>query len=146
MTAEPTRGELLAMAYVDGQLAGDERAEFEAQLTEDAELARQVAHYRALEVLTRQMAPPEPADHEWGRLEGELLHGVGSKLGWGLLGLGGLGLAGYGIVGLATADSIPGGPRVCLLCLVGGLGLLLALTIRARVRLLPFDPYRKVQR
>ena len=52
----------------------------------------------------------------------------------------------YGIVGLATADSIPGGPRVCLLCLVGGLGLLLALTIRARVRLLPFDPYRKVQR
>jgi len=146
MTAEPTQGELLAMAYVDGELVGDERTGFETRLAGDSELARHVAHYRTLEVLARQMAPPEPADHEWTRLEGEVLHGVGSKLGWGLVGLGGLGLATYGVVGLAAADSIPGGPKACLLCLVGGLGLLLALTIRARVRLLPFDPYRKVQR
>lgn len=143
---DPTQGELLAMAYVDGELTGDERAGFEARLTGNDELARYVAHYRALELLARQMAPPEPADHEWMRLESAPLHSVGSKVGWGMVGVGGAGLAAYGVYGLATAESISRMPRVCLLSLMGGLGLLLALTIHTRIRLLPFDPYRKVKR
>ena len=143
---EPTQGELQAMAYVDGELAGEERAGFEARLADDEQLARHVAHYRALDVLSRQMAPPEPADHEWTRLESEALHGLGTRLGWGLVGLGGVALAAYGVVGLARAESISSVPKLGLLSLLGGLGLLLALTIHARVRLLPFDPYRKVKR
>jgi anti-sigma factor RsiW len=143
---EPTQGELLAMAYVDGELAGEERASFEARLPGEEDLARHVAHYRALDLLSRQMAPPEPADHEWARLEGEPLHDVGSKLGWGLVGVGGASLAAYGVYCLASAESISNLPKIGLLSLLGGLGLLLALTLHARVRLLPFDPYRKVKR
>ena len=37
-------------------------------------------------------------------------------------------------------------PKACWLCLIGGAGLLLGMTIRTRLRLMPYDPYRKVQR
>ena len=143
---EPTRDELLAMAYVDGELSVEDCANVEARMPSEPALARQVSHYQALELLARQMAPPEPADHEWARLEGDVIHSGGSKLGWFLFTAGGLGLAGYGIYGLATAGSMNPVPRACLLCLIAGVGILMGTTIRARLRLMPYDPYRKVQR
>ncbi|MDA1265572.1 MAG: hypothetical protein O2816_10885 [Planctomycetota bacterium] len=143
---EPSRDELLAMAYVDGELSAEDRDSVEARMPSEPDLARQVSHYQALELLARQMAPPEPADHEWARLEGDLLHSSGSKVGWFLFAAGGLGLAGYGVYGLATAGSLNPVPRACLLCLVAGVGILLGTTLRARLRIMPYDPYRKVQR
>ncbi len=143
---EPTRAELLAMAYVDGELDGAEREAFEARLADESDLRRWVAHYRALEVLARQMAPPEPSDHEWARLEGSPLHHSGNLLGWTLVGAGGATLLGIGLWRLCTDSSTGSLPRLAVLCLVAGFAALLALCIHARVRLLPLDPYRKVQR
>lgn len=142
---EPTNDELLAMAYVDGELDTEQRTALEARLPREPELARRVAHYRELELLARRMAAPEPADHEWERLESGPLHSVGARLAWVLLTLGALGLVGYGIFGL-VASPVAAFPKTCLLCLIGGIALLAALTIHARLRLLPFDPYRKVKR
>ena len=148
MTAqnEPTRSELLAMAYVDGQLSPEDRTSLEAGLATDPELARHLAHYQALDLVTRSMAPPEPGDQEWARLEGGALHGSGSRLAWSLVTIGGLGLAAYGTYDLATSDSITGLHKTSLLALLGGGLLLVGLAIHQRMRLLPFDPYRKVKR
>ena len=65
---EPSRDELLAMAYVDGELAPDAAAEFEGRLADEAHLGLHVAEFKKLELMARQLAPPEPADHEWLRL------------------------------------------------------------------------------
>ena len=73
MSAEPTRDELLAMAFFDGELAPEARAEFEARLADDADLRRQVAELKELDVLARNAAPREPMDHEWAALERDVL-------------------------------------------------------------------------
>lgn len=143
---EPTQDELLAMAYADGELAGDQVAAFEARLPGEPDLARQVAHYQALELLARQMAPPEPADHEWDRLDGDPLQQAGTQLGWSLLCAGGVGLTGFGLWGLLTTDEMGPLPKACILALILGVGCLMAVTIRSRLALLPYDPYRKVKR
>lgn len=144
--AEPSQDELLAMAYVDGELDAASRHELETRLASDRALAGRVAHYRALEILARQMAPPEPTDVEWERLESEAVHSTGTRLGWGLLALGAAALIVFGIYGLATSSAVSTAPKACIFCLIGGFAILLGLAVRARVRLLPFDPYRKVQR
>jgi anti-sigma factor RsiW len=143
---EPTQDELMAMAYADGELAVDQSAAFEARLPAEPDLARQVAHYKALELLARQMAPPEPSDHEWARLEADPLQQAGSQMGWALFCAGALGLTAFGLWGLLTTDDMGPMPKACILALILGLGSLLAVTIRGRLALLPFDPYRKVKR
>jgi anti-sigma factor RsiW len=142
---EPSADELMAMAYADGELLGSERESFEQRLAAEPDLGRAVADYRELEIMARQMAPPEPADHEWERLSGELGQRAGLSLGHGLILLGAVGLLGLAAVEWAQSDM-----KLLPKALTGALGLgiivLAALVARGRLRSLPFDPYRKVKR
>lgn len=142
---EPTRDELLAMAYVDGELADDARRELEARLPNEPALAREVAELRRLAVLARAVAPAEPMDAEWARIRADPAQRAGGTLGWTLLALGAAGLAG---LALWRALSGPGDPlpRVLVAMAAGGLALLFLLVLRNRLRTLPYDPYRDVQR
>ena len=142
---EPSRDQLLAMAYADGELPAEECARFEARLADEPTLAREVAEYQTIELLAREMAPPEPADHEWARLELDPLHRTGNQLGTFLLGAGALGLAVWGVYEIARGD-MELFPKVCSLALVVGLTTMLLTTVQGRLRVLPFDPYRKVNR
>ena len=142
---EPTGDELLAMAYADGELAADARRDFEARLAREPGLRREVAELRALEVLARQLAPPEPGELEWAQLESAWTQRAGSRLGLGLAAAGALMLAG-GAAAWALSYPLPLLLRAGAVALLLGLGLLLALAVRARRRLLPLDPYTKVKR
>lgn len=144
--AEPSQDELLAMAYADGELQGSERAAFEARLGRSAALRLEVARHQALEVLARRHAPPEPQDHEWRRLAADPVQRGAVGLGWVALGTGALGLAGVALWRFETDPSISLVDRALVLALVVGAGLLLAAAIRARLRTLPYDPYRNVER
>jgi len=133
------------MAFADGELDGEARRAFETRQAGDRDLARQVAEYHALALVAREMAAPEPADHEWRRLETDFLHQAGGRLGWFLSALGALGLTGWCVWNLANSD-MQTLPKVLCLSLIGGGGLLLLTTLRARLRVLPYDPYTKVNR
>ena len=144
-TREPTRDELLAMAYVDGELTAEGRAELEGRLAASPELRREVSQLKELELLARAAAPREPMDHEWEELARDPVQRGSLGLGWVLLVLAVLGALGYGVFELFASDAAP-----LLKLLVGalalGLALLLGATVRARLRTYPLDPYRKVQR
>jgi anti-sigma factor RsiW len=142
---EPSRDELLAMAYADGELAGEERAAFERRLAEDVQLAREVARYQSLQVLARQAAPPEPMDFEWRRLARDPLQRALAFGGWLLAALGALGLVAWGEYVVAVSD-MPLLPKLALGGLVLGIALLFAAAIRARLRTHAYDPYTEVQR
>ena len=142
---DPSQDELLAMAYADGELGADERPGFEKRLEREPLLARQVSDHRALQVLARAMAPREPADYEWERLEAEPAQRVTRWLAWTLFAGGSVGLAGWSVWGIANSDT-PIVPRVLLVGAIAGVLLLLLTTARARLRVLPHDPYRKVKR
>jgi anti-sigma factor RsiW len=144
-TREPTRDELLAMAYVDGELTSEGRAEFESRLAASPELRREVSQLKELELLARAAAPREPMDHEWDELARDPVQRGSLGMGWTLLVLGVLGCLGYGTFALLVSGAPPL-VKVLVCALFSGLALLLGATVRARLRTLPLDPYRKIQR
>jgi hypothetical protein len=143
---EPSRDELLAMAYVDGELADDAALDFERRLPDEPALVREVAELKRLEVIARQTAPPEPIDHEWKRIEREVLHFGGHFLGFLLAALGTLGLSGWILFGLFRDDGLSLVPKLLIGMIVGGFALLFLVILRARLRTLPYDPYTEVKR
>jgi anti-sigma factor RsiW len=142
---EPTRDQLLAMAYVDGELAPTMRAEFETRLAASAALRREVSALKELELMARNAAPKEPLDHEWEALARDPLQRGALGLGWTLLGLGFLSAVGFGAFELARSEAPLWLKLVCG-ALALAFTLLLGATLRARLRTAPLDPYRKVQR
>jgi anti-sigma factor RsiW len=142
---EPSQDELLAMAYADGELDGAERERFEQRLAASPQLALEVARYRRLQALAQQAAPPEPMDYEWRRLAADRLQRLLLVLGWSLLVVAGGTLVLWGEYSIAVSD-LPLVPKLALAGLLGGLVLLAAAALRARLRTRPYDPYTEVQR
>jgi anti-sigma factor RsiW len=142
---EPSRDELLAMAYVDGELTPAARAELDARLATSAELRREVSALKELELLARAAAPREPLDHEWAALAREPVQRATLGLGWTLLLLGIAGGLAGGAYALLTSAA-PAWVKLVSIALSLGLALLLGATVRARLRTAHLDPYRKVQR
>ncbi len=144
-SGEPTRDQLLAMAYVDGELTDEARAELERRLASEPGLRREVVELQKLELIARSAAPQEPMDHEWERLAVEPLQRGTLALGWILLLAGTLGLGGFALFLLFSSDA-PLAVKCLLGALVAGGALLLLATLRARLRTLPYDPYTEVKR
>jgi anti-sigma factor RsiW len=142
---EPTRDELLAMAYVDGELTAEGRAELEQRLGASPELRAEVSALKELELLARAAAPREPIDHEWAALARDPVQCGTLGLGWMLVVVAVLGALGYGAYELLGSDAPPLVKGLAF-ALFFGLALLLGATMRARLRTLRLDPYRKVQR
>lgn len=143
--AHPTRDELLAMAYVDGELERGAQAEFHARVAREPALARLVVEYQRIELAARQAAPPEPMDHEWRRLSEDGVQQAGLGAGWFLLAAGGIGLAGWVSFEVLRSD-LPALVKLLLAALALGFTILFLLTLRGRLRTLPYDPYTKVER
>lgn len=142
---DPTPDQLLAMAYADGELDQSENQAFEARLAAEPELAREVAQHLSLAVMARRLAPPEPMDYEWQRLDRDPFHRAGSGLGWLLLSISVVGLSLWGMVEIVLSD-LEVVPKSLVLSLLTGSIILLLATARARLRTLPFDRYTGVER
>ena len=141
----PSDDQILAMAYADGELAGAARAEFEARLSRDILLAREVAAQKRLHVLARQAAGPEPMDHEWSRIERSSVHRSGRGLAWTMIVVGSLGILGWSVAE-ELRSGLPIVPKISIAMLMAGLVVLFLLTLRNRLRTMPFDPYTQVKR
>lgn len=138
--------EVLAMAYVDGELDPSARASFEERLAAEPALGLAVAEQRALAVLARRTAPREPADHEWSRLQLEPWYRGMLSGGWLLVIIGTAISLALTIWGVATNDELDVVTRGAILgSLVGFILLFLTVLIR-RLRTYELDPYRHVER
>jgi hypothetical protein len=135
----------MAMAYVDGELDQAGRREMEQLLPGRPDLAREVVQHQRLNIVARQMAGPEPIDTEWARLDREVLHSGGLKLGLTLLLAGFLGLFGWCGWSLFSS-SMELVPKLLAGALLSGAALTFLLVLRARIRTLPYDPYRAIKR
>lgn len=142
---EPTREQLLAMAYVDGELDAGARVAFEAELAQREDLRREVVQLQRLGLLARSMAAPEPIDHEWRKLARDPLQRTSTYLGFAAMAVGATGLAGFGARQIWNSD-MPALPKWLLAALCGGALLIFLVTLRGRLRTLPFDPYTEIER
>ncbi len=142
---EPEKDQMLAMAYVDGELEVTERRRFESRLAVEPGLEKEVAELREFALLARRTIPPEPEDREWQKLGQDPLHRRGLRLG--------LWLCILAVAGFAAAlgDSVLSSSehwamQLFLLSGAAGVCLVTLLTLRERLAVLPHDPYRKVHR
>ena len=142
----PSQDELLAMAYADGELDEASRLAFEARLSTEPDLAREVAEYQSLAILARGAAPPEPMDYEWQRLAEDPIQRAGNGAGWALVVTGVLGLSGWATVAILRSEQLETLPKMLVLGLMGGMVALFLTTAHARIRTLPFDRYKGVER
>jgi anti-sigma factor RsiW len=141
----PTRDELLAMAYADGELTPEAHEQFRVRMQHEPKLAKAVSDHQRLALVARQLAPPEPMDYEWQRIAEEGHSRAWAGLAWALMFVGGLGLAGWAVLEVYRSELDPLAKTLSGALLVGIL-LLFLYTLRNRLRTLPFDPYTEVQR
>ena len=142
----PTEDELLSMAYADGELSPEERLTFEQRLSEEPTLARHVAEYLALDVISRRVAPREPQDHEWARLQLEPLFAGTLSTGWKLVIAGSLATLALTVFGVATNEGLSIFMRLAILTALLGFVLLFLTVLMRRLRTFELDPYRHVER
>ena len=142
----PNPDELLAMAYADGELDADSRADLEARLGADPALALQVTHQQRLNLLMRKMAPQEPKDAEWARLAEDPLHRTGVGAGFSLTLAAALGVLVLTSWGIVNSDDITTPWKLVLIALAVGVLALFLTVLRARLRTLPYDPYTSIER
>ncbi len=137
--------EQLMMAYVDHELAPRERLRFEKLMADDPGLAAEVADYRTMLDLSHGSGRLEPTEAELRRFWGRFYNRAEWRLGWVLL-VGGVAcLAGFGCWELYCAD-FPWVLKIGSAAIVAGGGLLLASTVRQRLRTRRLDRYRGVVR
>ena len=142
---EPTRDQLLAMAYSDGELSIEGRQEFEDRMSHEPALGLEVSRYVTLAAVARQVAPTEPIDTEWARIEKDPMHRFTTGVGWLLFVGGGFGLGAWGSYEVLVSD-MPLLPKCLVAAMIAGFLVLFLTTARARMRTLPYDPYRSIER
>lgn len=136
------------MTYVDGEMSPEDRRAFEQELSENTDLAAELAELQSLADLTQSMALAEPSDHELRRFWEHFYNRSEWQLGWLLL-LGGLAVvAGWLIYLLLTAEVswLPAPVRYAALAAILGAGILFWNTLRLKIRTSRFDRYRGVMR
>ena len=141
----PSPDELMAMAYVDGELDAPSRIAFEMRLVREPLLAREVAAQQRLNVLARAVSPLEPEDHEWTRIARSKRRRFAFLLAWAMIVIGVLGVTGLCEVELLQSHA-PLSLKVFVTLIVAGAVLLFTLVVRGRLRTRSLDPYLEVRR
>ena len=88
----------------------------------------------------------EPKDHEWERFQRQVISRLEHRLSWGLIASGGLLVLGLGLYAVFSRSALSLPMKSGLGALLTGFVLLFLHVLRGRIRTLPYDRYREVQR
>ncbi len=134
------------MAYVDDELAPEERKRFEVELASNADLAAEVAGYMNLMQLSHATHHLEPADHEMRHFWQAFYNRSEWKAGWVFFVGGACCLLGIGLYEVYDSEWIHWPAKIAIFSTVLGGGILLWNTIRLKMHTSRFDRYKGVMR
>ena len=144
------RAKSLMMAALDGELAGDERAEWEGLLRENSEIRAEWERMSQLKEVTDTMELKSPPDEVWDKYQTGVFQRLERGIGWILLSLGATVLLTWGawewVQALMADNELPGFVRWAILALVAGLVILLVSVARERLFVHKREPYKDVVR
>jgi anti-sigma factor RsiW len=138
--------QILMMGSLDGELPPEEEARFRDHLGSCPECARDLVKYRRLADLAAQARRREPQDFELDRFWNSLYGRMERRSGWVLLAGGVLLLTGALVYEIVRVPWISWWLKAGVLALAAGFLVLFLHALRARLRVLPLDPYREVRR
>ena len=144
------RASRLMMAALDGELAGNERREWEALLRQNSELREEWERMSRLKEVTDTMELNSPPDEVWDKYQTGVFQRLERGIGWILLSVGATVLLTWGawewVQTLIADDEVPGFVRWAILALVAGLMVLLVSVVRERLFVHKREPYKDVVR
>jgi anti-sigma factor RsiW len=133
------------MAYIDGELKGEDKTRMEQHLAECAECAEEVRAYEKVRDLAKQLRFREPPPEFWDEYPKGVFDRIGRGIGWILVIGSGVVFAIFGLYCLWTSRE-PFVEKVCITGLLLGFGILLYTVARRRVREAKTDPYKEIIR
>jgi anti-sigma factor RsiW len=133
------------MAYIDGELDGEEKTRMENHLAECAECAEEVRAYEEVRDLAKQLRLREPPPEFWDEYPKGVFDRIGRGIGWILIIASGAVFALFGLYCLWTSGE-PLVEKACITGLLLGFGILLWTVARRRVREAKTDPYKEIIR
>lgn len=144
------RATSLMMAALDGELAGDQRAEWESLRRQDSELRAEWERMSHLKEITDTMELKSPPDEVWDEYQTGVFQRLERSIGWILLSTGATVLLTWGawewVQALMADNELPGFVRWAILALVAGLVVLLVSVARERLFVHKREPYKEVVR
>jgi ferric-dicitrate binding protein FerR (iron transport regulator) len=138
--------QILMMGFLDGELSESQEQELREHLARDPDAGKELAQYRKLGDLAQQVRLKEPQDYEWDRFWQGLYNRMERRIGWLLSMAGLLMLMLTGLIWLWNTSLLALGWKIGLGATLAGLCLLFLSVLRGRLRTLPYDRYREVQR
>lgn len=140
------RMETDGMRYLDGEMSGDERTEFERHIASCGECRAGMREMAALDRLTGMLTVRDPMDDFWERYWKRIFRRLERRTGWILFILGAVMIAGWQLYRvIADFGRITFG-KVALVVFAAGALILLVSVIRERVNQYRTDRYRDIIR
>jgi hypothetical protein len=134
------------MAYIDGELAEEERGRMDRHVAECAECRDALRAYQRVREMARALRFRVPPPEFWDEYPQGVFDRVGRGFGWILIiGFGAI-LSLYGLVRMWISSDPPLVVKVCVTGLLVGFGVLLVTVIRRRLREAKTDPYKEIIR
>ncbi|MFQ5708646.1 MAG: hypothetical protein ACE5HO_14420 [bacterium] len=148
--SEQERFRHLLMKAVDGELADEDRAEFDRFIHTYPNLKKEWQQFKKLKEVTQTMKFKSPPGEVWETYWVNVYNRIERGFAWIILSLGCVILLTYG--GFKAVESIIADPtlasivKVGILLAIGGMVILLVSVVREKLFIRKADPYKEVQR
>ena len=136
--------------YVAGELAPSDMAEMEEHFRNCESCSMELAEFREMEGMLEQLRLPDPPDELWDGYWSGIYNRMERGLGWILFSLGAIVLLFFGfsrlVEGMLADPGVPLLIKWGVLCIGGGLAILLVSVIREQLFYRKNERYREVRR
>lgn len=144
------RARQLMMAAMDGEASGEERAELERFLADDAALENEWKQLNQVKEATSAMAFRKPPDEVWSDYWTSVYSRLERGIGWILVSLGAITLLSYGayhaVMALIADTGVPWFIKGAILAVAIGAVVLLVSVIREQLFVRRAEPYKDIER
>ncbi len=138
--------EILMMGYLDGELTEPDHEVFRAHLESCAQCSRELVHYRRLTDIASSVKLREPQDHELDRFWQVLYNRMERRSSWLFLVAGVVLVTSFIVAEVARTHLLAWWLKLGIGAIALGFLLLFINVLRARLKTMPYDRYREVQR
>ena len=136
--------------YVAGELPSTELTGMKEHLEKCEACRREMEEFKKMEEMLEQLRLPDPPDELWDGYWSGIFNRMERGLGWMLFSLGAIMLLFFGfsrlVQGMLSDPGVPPMIKWCILCIGGGLAILLVSVIREQLFYRKIERYREVRR
>jgi predicted anti-sigma-YlaC factor YlaD len=135
-----------ALRYIDGEMSGEEAADFEAHLSNCKDCRGTVQRFKELKSITGRLKMKDPTDEFWDSYWKSLYRRMERRVAWIFIAIGGVMFVAYAVYEIIRSFNEFTWDKVALAFVMIGVLLLLISVVRERMHQYRVDRYKDVER